>query len=121
MFSRWHGPAVVLGQQLDGQREEGSQSYWIAHGGNLLLVAAQHLRAATREEALSGAVMNQTLGEMQGQLEQQRHQLRFRDLLREHAHLEEVPADTVMESMIPPPTGDVTPPRRPRREAEPAA
>ena len=45
LFHRWHGPAVVLGDQktrVPGHTGAGD-SYWVAMGGRLYLVAKQHL------------------------------------------------------------------------------
>ena len=85
LFHRWHGPAVVLGAQrhhIPGH--DGSEdSYWVAMGGTLYLVAKQHLRPATQEEALGNAVMNQVMRDMRGALAQDRHMLRYVDLRRQ--------------------------------------
>ena len=103
MFKRWHGPAVVLGQQRNGA--EGSEAYWLGQGGTLYLVAAEHLRAATREESLADAVMNQVLADMRGMLAMQRPMLRYRDLRRQAADdlegaPEEVEADVDVDPVI---------------------
>ena len=79
MFSSWHGPALVLGRAVGLNDLEGC-SYWVAHNSNLLLVAQEHLRAATLEEALADEVMSQLLNEVQETMQRDRHQLRFRDL-----------------------------------------
>ena len=52
MFARWHGPAIVLGRSVGTDQMVGN-SYWVTHGGTLLLVAQEHLRSATKEEALA--------------------------------------------------------------------
>eukprot|EP00971_Amphidinium_carterae_P352846 6492750-Amphidinium_carterae.1 len=57
---RWHGPGLVLGH-------EGS-SVWIAFNGSLFLVSPEHLRHATREEALADYVWNNRLRSFHGSL-----------------------------------------------------
>ncbi len=77
MVTRWNGPAIILGRNRlmrDGD-EDHRQSYWVAYKGSLLMVAAEHLRSATWEEALADAMMNRTLVEVREALEQDRNQL----------------------------------------------
>eukprot|EP00971_Amphidinium_carterae_P178240 3535643-Amphidinium_carterae.1 len=50
---RWHGPGLVLGH-------EGS-AVWVAYNGSLFLVSPEHLRHASREEALADYVWNSRL------------------------------------------------------------
>ena len=57
-------PSDCLGNRPTRDDEDGRQSYWIAFEGSLLLVAAEHLRSATGEEALADAVLNRTLVEV---------------------------------------------------------
>jgi hypothetical protein len=66
MVGSWNGPVTFLGRK-DG--EDHRQSYWVAYKGSSLLVAAEHLRSATREEALADAVLHRTLVEVQEALE----------------------------------------------------
>ena len=86
-FKRWHGPGVVLGAQkaqVPGH-VDAEDSYWVACGGVLYLVARQHLRPATREESLGAAVMSRIMTDMQGALREQRPMLRYIDLRRRAA------------------------------------
>ena len=47
----WHGPAVVIGTELDqGERKE---SYWLRYQGRCRLVPSENLRNATLEQSLS--------------------------------------------------------------------
>ena len=87
LFHRWHGPAVVLGaQKASVPGHTGSEdSYWVAMGGTLYLVAKQHLRPATAEESLGNAVMTQVMHDMRGALAQNRPMLRYIDLRRRAA------------------------------------
>jgi hypothetical protein len=71
MVARWSGPAIVLGKTIrQGTTRMVRQSYWIAFKGSLLLVAAEHLRSATREEVLADAVLNRALVEVREALDQ---------------------------------------------------
>ena len=87
--------------------DDGSEdSYWVAMGGTLYLVAKQHLRPATQEEALGSAVMNQVMRDMRGALSQERHMLRYVDLrhqantdLEEPVAGPEVPVEGIMQVM----------------------
>ena len=76
VHTRWHGPAYALGKHRGRNRDESNQDYWVAHGSKLLLVAGQHLRAATREEILGNRVMTQVITQMSQALEDQRDQVR---------------------------------------------
>jgi hypothetical protein len=104
MFARWHGPTVVLGRQI-GRRyldPETSKSYWVVHKGTLLLVAEEHLRSATREEMLADRVMSSVLEEAREALQQDRQQLRFRDLRGQDGPREQaVPVAEVAQAMRP--------------------
>ena len=84
MVARWNGPVIVLGKNRSTRDDEDvRQSYWIAFKGSILLVAAEHLRSATREETLADAVLNRTPVEVREALDQDRGQLRFQDLRRQ--------------------------------------
>ncbi len=57
VVGHWSGPANILGRKrsmMDG--EDCRQGFWVAYKGTLVLVAAEHLRSAMREEALADAV-----------------------------------------------------------------
>ena len=53
-LNRWHGPAIVIGEERSGTNgQPGSRrGWWISHNGNLLLVAPEHVRMATRYEMM---------------------------------------------------------------------
>ena len=55
-------------------------SYCVAHKGRLLLVAREHIRAATHEERLSAAVMAQVVADIRIELENTRGNVVFEDL-----------------------------------------
>jgi hypothetical protein len=128
MMARWNGPALILGKQrnapgIEEQGEETSKSYWVVHNGKLLLVASEHLRSATREEALADSIMGQTLTEVRELLRQDRHQLQFQDLRRQGGNPEanvEVEAPRVVnaEPLIDALNGPQAP--RPEPEGGPA-
>jgi hypothetical protein len=83
-----------------------SQKNWLAHQRNLILVAQEHLRAATREEALADHATNKLPVEVQQKLQRDRRQLRFQDLTGTRAANDEletptVPLEPVVEAMNP--------------------
>ncbi len=62
VVAHWSGTAITLGRNRstrDGDEDHG-QRYWVAYKGSLLLVAVEHLRSATREEALADATLKRT-------------------------------------------------------------
>ena len=46
---------MVIGREWDSKKE--TSAYWISHGGELLLVNANHLRHATAEERFANEWM----------------------------------------------------------------
>ena len=95
LFERWHGPAVILGKETHTQHTDDAElltqagSYWCAHNGRLLLVAKEHIRAATNEERLSAAVMAQVVADMRAELENRRGNVVFEDLRPDEARAAE--------------------------------
>ena len=47
----WHGPAVVIGIELD--KDQQKESFWIRYNGRFRLVSSENLRYATMEEVMS--------------------------------------------------------------------
>lgn len=75
---RWRGPATVIGRETreDGQRT----AYWLSHGGRLRLVAAAHIRTASREEQLADSEIMKKLTEISNDLQVDRSQLVYDNL-----------------------------------------
>ena len=74
---RWYGPAVVIGNEWDQNQKK--ESVWIRYAGRCSLVAYEHLRHATLEEALTQEQVVQSIKDGLCQLSEERKPFTYDD------------------------------------------
>ena len=89
VFERWHGPAVVIGRE--GRTPHHDEGYWISHNGRLMLVAPEHLRAATSEEQLASTTLQDILDEVAAGMATEQHDATGRPVEFEDLRGQELP------------------------------
>ncbi len=80
-FDRWHGPGVVIGDERNP--DAGRKGYSALHNGQLLLVAPEHIRLATRLEQMTPGLAAQLLKESPEELNVNGGLDEYEDLLRQ--------------------------------------
>ena len=66
-FDRWHGPGVIIGDEPN-PLGNGRRGYWVSHNGQLMLVAPEHVRLATRVEQLLPGIVAHLLKDVAEEL-----------------------------------------------------
>eukprot|EP00971_Amphidinium_carterae_P134530 2666108-Amphidinium_carterae.1 len=78
LLERWHGPAIVIGQ--DRRHVQTARNYWLVFGTHLLLVPAEHLRSATSEEIVACDIMRERIQNIQQTPGEDGNQVTYWDL-----------------------------------------